>query len=338
MTLRRVFLSLASAALGIVLVALLIRLGKINLRVTLLQLQNVSQVAFAKLVLLNGLLVCLSTQKWRSIDAALRRASDSVPSRTASFALTSAGMALGLVLPVQLGMAAARTLGTYVHGRALKRGTAGTLFEQSFDILIVCFLAVASAATKVYKGGAVMWIVSASAMTALALLAAGPSIRIFLRIAASYPARPATQQNRILRIVWELQHSGLFNPRLARRLVMLSAARFAVLVLMAGQTAEAIGANIPLWHMAAAVPLVVIATVIALTPGGIGVNELASVTALNLFGTAWAVAAQWTLANRILVVASCFVVAACATIMLGVEKIVASSKHGANSKTVTGGI
>src|SRR5260370_31602996 len=91
MSLRRVFLSRASAALGLVLVELLIRLGKINLRVTLLQLQNVSQVAFAKLVLLNGLLVCLSTQKWRSIDAALRRASDSVPSRTASFALTSAG-------------------------------------------------------------------------------------------------------------------------------------------------------------------------------------------------------------------------------------------------------
>src|SRR5271165_291314 len=105
-TLRRVFLLLASVALGVVLVALLIRIGKINLRLTVLQLKSISPVAFAKLVLLNGLLVGLSTAKWRSIDAVWRHSSDSVPSRITSFAITSAGMALGLILPVQIGMTA----------------------------------------------------------------------------------------------------------------------------------------------------------------------------------------------------------------------------------------
>jgi len=325
MTIRRVFLLLASIALAIILVALLIRVGKIDLRLTLVQLESVSPVAFMKLVLLNGLLVYLSTAKWRSIDDVLRRPSDSIPSKTTSFGITSAGMALGLVLPVQVGMAAARTLGTYVHGRPIKRGTAGTLFEQSFDLLMVSFLAAASGATWFYSGGAVMWMACAAAMTILALSAVGPLTGLIRWAGATYSARTAAPDNRILRAVWELQHSNLLNAALARRLVMLSALRFCVVVLMAAQTADAIHAPIPLWHMAAAVPFVFIATIVAVTPGGIGVNELTSTTGLKLFGTPLATAAQWSLANRFLVTASCFAVAICASIMWAVEKMKTSS-------------
>lgn len=323
MTLRRSFLAVASVALAIVLIALLIRVGKINLRVTLQQLRTVSLISFTKLVLLNVLLVYFSSEKWRSIDAAWRQSSDSVPSKPTSFALTSAGLALGMLLPVQLAMATARTLGTYVHGRPLKRGTAGTLLEQGFDLLTVAFLAVASGATWFYGGGAVMWTLSAVAMTALALLAVGPSIRLIRWLAASYNANTAAPRNRILRSFWELQHSGTLNAGLARRLVMLSVGRFCVVVLMSIQTAEAIGLHIPLWQMAAAIPFVVFASVIALTPGGLGVNELTAVSALKVFGTPLAVAAQWALANRVLLAVSYFLVAACAAIMLGVEKIMA---------------
>ena len=182
-------------------------------------------ISFTKLVLLNVVLVYFSSEKWRSIDAAWRRSSDSVPSRTTSFALTSAGLALGMLLPVQLAMATARTLGTYVHGRPLKRGTAGTLLEQGFDLMVVAFLAVASAATWFYRGGAVMWTLSAAAMIALALLAVGPSIRLIRWLAAAYSAGTAPPRNRILRSFWELQNSGVLNAGLARRLVMLSVGR-----------------------------------------------------------------------------------------------------------------
>lgn len=333
MTLRRVFLLLASVALGAVLVALLIKIGKIDLRLTLQQLKSVSPIAFLKLVLLNCLLVFLSTAKWRSIDAVLRRSSDSVPSRITSFAVSSAGMALGLVLPVQIGMTAARTLGTYVHGRPLKRGTAGTLFEQSFDLLIVLFLAVASGVTWYFRGGAVMWTTSAAVMTALGLLAVGPTIRLVRWLGTSYSARTEAPRNRLLLSLWEIQHSSLLNAALGRRLFVLSAVRFGVVVLMAEQTAQAIHAHIPLWDMAAAVPFVVIATVIAVTPGGIGVNELTCATALKLFGTPLAVAAQWTLANRVLATASCFGVAACAAILWAVEKMATPSTDDASPKS-----
>ena len=101
---------------------------------------------------------------------------------------------------------------------------------------------------------------------------------------------------------------------------------------MAEQTARAIHVYIPLWNMAAAVPFVVVATIIAVTPGGIGVNELTSTTALKFFGTPMAVAAQWSVANRLLVTASCFVVAAFALAVWVVENMTRSGTVKASVK------
>lgn len=323
MSLRRLLLALASVTLSVVLIALLVRLGRIDLRLTLYQLQDVRSIIFVKLVLLNGLLIYFSNEKWRSVDAALRHVSDPVPSRSASFAVTGAGMALGLVIPVQLGMTAARTLGMSIYGKTLKRGTAGTLLEQSFDLLTVVFLTVASATTWLCGGGGLMWTVTAAAMTALALLAAEPSIRL-IRWLASYTANVEARQGpvrAILRRFSKLQHSSVLSAALVRRLVMLSAARFAVVVLMAGQTAEAIGAPIPLWHMAAAMPFVVLASAVAVTPGGLGVNELTSASALNIFGTPFSIGARWAVANRVLGVAASFLAAAFAVNALGFKRL-----------------
>src|SRR3984885_14530724 len=97
MNLRRSFLWAASAALTVFLIVLLIKISRLDLSVTVQQLRNVSWLSFTKLVLLNGLLVYLSTEKGRSIDAGWRHSSGSVPSWPKSYALTSAGLALGIV-------------------------------------------------------------------------------------------------------------------------------------------------------------------------------------------------------------------------------------------------
>jgi uncharacterized membrane protein YbhN (UPF0104 family) len=107
----------------------------------------------------------------------------------------------------------------------------------------------------------------------------------------------------------------------------LSTARFAIQVLMAGQTAQAIGVHIPLWQLAAAMPFVIIACVIVVTPGGLGVNELSYATTLHLFGTPLNVGAQWALANRVLVALSCIVVAACAIAALALTKIMGRGRQ-----------
>jgi uncharacterized membrane protein YbhN (UPF0104 family) len=323
MTPRRLSLGIASAALTILLIIVLVKVGKIDLRVTFQQLRSVTLVSLAELVLLTGLHVYLSSQKWRCVDAALRRPSDSIPSRTMSFALTSIGVALGQVLPVQLSMSIARTVGTYFQGGALRRGTGGTLFEQAFDVLIVAFLAIASGVTRLYGGGGTMWTLCAIAMITFAMFAVGPAVRLVRGQAMSLTSRTDAPRNRILRSIADIHESGLLSEGLARKLMALSATRFVIQALMAAQAAKAIGVQIPLWHLAAAMPFVIIACVIVVTPAGLGVNELSYATALHMFGTPLAIGAQWALANRFLVASSCFVVAACAIALLGFEKIVA---------------
>lgn len=323
MTLKRSLLWAGSVALTIFLIFLLVKVSKLDFRVTLQQLRSVSWISFTKLILLTGCHVYLSSLKWRVVDANLRRPTDSALSRTMSFALTSTGVALGQVLPVQVSMSIARTLGTYLHGRAFKRGTGGTLFEQAFDVLIVAFLAIASGFTRFFRGGFTMWAICTLAMAALAMFAIRPTVQLIRRQATALSARKGALRNRILRSIAGLHESGLLSAALGRKLMLLSAARFAIQVLMAGQSAEAIGVHIPLWHFAAAMPFVIIACVIVVTPAGLGVNELSYAATLHMFGTPLNVGAQWALANRFLVASSCFVVAACAIALIGLEKMIA---------------
>jgi uncharacterized membrane protein YbhN (UPF0104 family) len=321
MNLRRSWMWLGSAALTVLLVYVLIKVSKLDFRVTLQQLERVSWLAFTRLVFLTAVHVYLSSLKWRCVDAPLRRPSDSAPSRTMSYALTSTGVALGQILPVQVSMSAARTLGTYFHGKAFKRGTGGTLFEQSFDVLIVGFLVIASFVTRMVGGGGRVWLFCALAMTTLAWVGIGPAVGLIRQRVGGLAARTVNPPNRILRTLAGLQQSGILQASLARQLMLLSAGRFAIQVLMAGQAAEAIGVNIPMWHLAAAMPFVIIACVVVVTPGGLGVNELSYATALHMFGIPLNVGAQWALANRFLVASSCLVVAACAIAVLGLTKM-----------------
>jgi hypothetical protein len=131
------------------------------------------------------------------MDAVIRRSRDAALPGLRSFALTSAGIALGQVLPIPISMVVARTLGMYDHGSALTRGTVGTLFDQGFDFLIVCFLIPASGATRLLKGGAMMWIGVAAPMTLIALFAAGITVRLLRRVAALFSATKRAHPSRL---------------------------------------------------------------------------------------------------------------------------------------------
>ena len=171
-----------------------------------------------------------------------------------------------------------------------------------------------------------MWMVSASAMTAFALLAVGPLIGLIRRMATSYNARTAAPQNRILRSLWEIQHSRLLNAGMARRLVTLSTIRFGVVVLMAGQTSEAIHANIPALAYGSGDA---VCRHGHRDRGNSGWNRGERVYLHNspqFFGTPLATAAGWSLANRVLITASCFAVASFAVLVWGIERISASRK------------
>ena len=326
---RRRLLIAASSALGVTLIIIFVEAAKTDLSLTLKQLQGVRLADFTKVVALTACHIYLSNWKWRAVDAALRCPTDSAPSQLLSFVLTTAGVTLGLLLPVQLTTTSTRTLGTYVHGRAIRRGTTGTLFEQSFDVLVAGFVVLASAMAKVYGGGQMLW----SAMAIIALVASvlcvSPLFRTARWLVAAIGAKPMPTtpwRRAALRWLSAIGCSGFLDVALARNLALLSAIRFMVQIAMAWQVAQAVHLTIPIWHLAAATPLVTLACALIITPGAMGVSELGYTTALNLFGTPLIVGGQWALANRFLITASCLVILALAAIALALRRFTSTSR------------
>lgn len=324
-----VLLSCTSLAAGLLLVILLSAYSGLSLRKAMTQLGDVVSLAFVRLSLLMALYVFLSAEKWRLIDRHMRGTAEALP-RLTGFALTAAGMALGQVLPVQVSVSVARTLGTWVHGRALRRGTVGTLLEQAFDFLVVCVLALATVATRAFRGGAAMWLAFAAIVSLVSLAAVAPVCRLVQAVAARILARRQDRgPSRWRAFLHEVHSSGILEAQLGRRLTGLSLLRFAVLVLIAGQVTSAIHANIPLWHFAAAMPVVVIAMALSITPAGLGVTEVAYAGMLGLFGTSLPAATQWAIANRLLSCVATLLVAVVATLAFLVVRVRGREEAGA---------
>lgn len=308
MTLRKWFLASASVIANILLLKELLRVSHLESKEVLSQLRIVDWTAFANLSLLMALSTYLSSRKWQLLDTVIRRSTDRVQSQFSSFTLTALGVALGQVLPVQVAVSMTRTMGTWVFGSGLRRGTLSTLIEQASDVLIVCLLAAASAGTFLLGGGALMWLGCAATMATLAVVAVPALLKTVRKLASNLTDNQSRAASWV-RAVAALTGSGLVDARLARQLIGLSLLRFAVLVLMAGQTTRAIHASIPLWHLAAAMPIVVLSAALGFAPGGLGVTEFSYCAMLKLFGTTLSNATQWAFANRLLTCMSAFAIA-----------------------------
>lgn len=332
MKVRSVFLSLVSITAGIVLIVALVRVAKVDPRAILQQLEYAKPVRFIGLALLMAFNIFLSGQKWQLMDRVLRRESDAALSRSAYFAFTSVGVALGQVVPTQVSMAVARVLGTQFRGRALTRGTVATLFDQGTDFLVVCFVIPASLISRVSLRGPWVWYGLATAMAVTALVTVSSTVSLIERMATRFSAHGKNPANRWRRGCLELIQSGLLQPSLFRNLFAISLLRFAVLVLMAGETSRAIGSTIPLWQLAASMPFVVLSNALAITPGGIGLNEFTFTTALRMFGTPLTAAAEWSLANRALTAASAFAIAACTAVVILLRSLIRRGNSFSSSK------
>jgi uncharacterized membrane protein YbhN (UPF0104 family) len=315
-----------SCAMGALFLLLAVKAGKVDTGITLRELRDVAPTPLIALVLLTAVHISLSNQKWRCVDAVLRAPSDAVPSIGNSFGMTAIGVALGQLLPMHLGVITARTVGSHFLGRPFARGTIGSVFEQSFDVLIMGLLSLASFITLLSHGGSSTWIFAGSLMVTVALLAAACVMRWIHRLGSSVAGCRFFGWS-IRRHLETLRNSGLLSPTLVRKLIVLSTARFAVQVLMAAQVGAAIGIHIQVWHLAASIPLVILACVIILTPGGIGISELGYAGILHLFGTPLNTGAQWAVASRILISGSCFTIAGFTVLFAGAIKLRPYSKR-----------
>ena len=289
------FLSLAGA--GLLLAYLAAHTG-LDLAGAMRLIVGLDAVSLAEITVLLGFNSYLAGEKWRLLDRLLGPDEQSGMTRTAYFAWTAVGVGLGQLLPAPLSLGLCRSLGSHLHQRGAMRGAGLTVFEQLFDVIAAGLLGLASAAVVVTASGSLGWVLCAvaAAVAGFAVCSATGSIPFavcgLLRLAAALKLGLGAG---------ERDRSRLLQPAVTRRLLALSLLRFAILVAIAATSAAAVPVEIPVWRLAAALPFAIIGNALAVTPGGLGVNEWAMSSALFAFGTPFATAAQWAIANRILV-------------------------------------
>lgn len=258
--------------------------------------------AFAETALLLGFNNVLAGEKWRLITVRLHQDDGRSMPRLLYFAFTSIGVALGQILPAQLTVVLSRSIGAHLYGgRGLRRGAFATLFDYFFDLLIAVFFVLSSVLVLVTGGGAGTWALYALAIAIAGFLLYGAAARLAVGVARSLGSRGC---GRFHGFCTTIALSPLLAPNFGRRLLAISAVRFAVLVLIGAVSANAVALDVPVWRLAASLPFAVIANALAITPGGLGINEWTVSSALFALGTPFQTSAQWAVINRVLVAAA----------------------------------
>lgn len=298
----------ASIVLAAILVGFL--LAETDLRAVAALLARARPVPFAILVLLVGFNAFLAGMKWRMVDERLERENPSPLPVSFYFGLSAIGVAVGQVAPVQVGTALSRSIGSHFYGgRAIMRGTGATLFEQLFDLLVAAYLAVASVIVLLTGAGALAWALLAVAMGVAGLFFTTIAVRLVAATAHWLGSMEMLAgRRRVLGLLESVAGSALLAPEVARWLFFLSLVRFAGLCVMAVMTSRAVGIDIPLWQIGGMMPFGVLANLIAITPGALGINEWTMVSVLVMFGPSFSVSAQWAVVNRVLMAGASFIV------------------------------
>ena len=274
--------------------------------------------ALVLIALLMGFNSFLAGEKWRLVVSRLDTVECRRIPRQLYFALSAIGVSLGQFLPSQVSTAFVRTIGARAYVRlALRRGAGATLFEQSFDFLAAILFGLVTILVIVTGGGALEWASSALIATLLGFALSAIAAPVAASVSRWLNALPPWVCGRPVRAgLADLAGSSLLRWDLTSRLFALSVLRLGILVLVGAVSASALSLDIPLWHLAAIFPFSVLAMVLALTPGALGVNEWAFSTVLVALGTPFQVAAQWAVGTRILAIVATGLVGILALLMI----------------------
>jgi uncharacterized protein (TIRG00374 family) len=220
---------------------------------------------------------------------------------------------LAQVLPLQLCTVAVRSLALRRHEELpLRRGAASTIYDQFFDLLIPVVLLVPS---LLYVSGwiaaASFWLIGLSflAITALAVSLWGFRLLVWgLRGLAMLPV--VGERFRIL--AGNLPERGegtLFHRRMVATLFGLSLLRYSNWVGRIYLVAFATGLGISFLQVASALPVILMAFLIMITPGGLGVVEWGWVGVLALMQVPATTAAEFALVSRVFLLLSAVLMA-----------------------------
>src|SRR5262249_52979563 len=147
-----------------------------------------------------------------------------------------------------------RSLGAQLAtGSGAVRGALATVFEQMFDIVVVCLCGPVSVYC-LWRGDIGWWGVGAVAAFAAGFMLVPPAVGLMAAVTARLVKAPTVLGARIGKLGRALASSGLFERRLTQRLFVLSALRFVLLCLMSVASAHAVELNISVLQIAAALP------------------------------------------------------------------------------------
>jgi uncharacterized protein (TIRG00374 family) len=253
------------------------------------------------ILVLTGANLAFGTLKWLLVIRAFAPEQGLLP-RFSDALLTSAlGELLGQTMPVQAGIALARSMASrFGIGRSLRGNLGTTIYEQLFDLLVLCSAAIVGLLGQMTHLGAVGWLFLAFlSVSALALI----SFRLptLLKLCTRWLGR-------ILRVdkqgdIFGLQEAAIRSSRISfsvvTQLITLSILRYVVNLM---RVVVVLGA-LSMWVYAIPAmigfPLIQIVGVVPITPGNLGVIEWTWSAVLASAGATMAAAAVFALTSRI---------------------------------------
>lgn len=293
-------LTLAGAVLGAVLLAIFFRRSPVPWSEMLEALRAVEPWGLVLVFATTALHCMLTAWKWRFVTRLTATGAD----LGAGYYLYTALIALfSQMLPVQIAVMAGRSLALRAHHRVpVRRGAAGAIHDQVFDILVPLVVLPPALLYFLGKIGS-----AGAALSSLALLIAGGIAfavlggAFFSRAARVLPilSRPAPPPG-----AGGGSFVRLYEGRALAALYALSAVRFLNLVLRAWLVARSVGLDVGLDLMLYCNALVTCALLLGFVPGALGVVEWGWVATLSAFGVDGPAAFQYAIASRIVIVAT----------------------------------
>jgi hypothetical protein len=229
----------------------------------------------AAIVGLTALNILISAEKWRLIMAARAKASAETVDHPVAFFYTALGALLGQVMLPQLSTTLLRGLAARLHtDKSAMAGARTAVIEQSFDLIVGLLLA---AATVLVIAG---------------LLAPPhwPWAVVLMLAAVSLGAC----------LIGRWRRPFGLTPGLGLTLVALSGLRYLVLAARAVLVVWCAALPLVWWLPAMTLPLAQLSTLLAVTPGNLGITEWGWSGALALLGVPMAAAASFVLVHRVL--------------------------------------
>jgi uncharacterized protein (TIRG00374 family) len=303
--------TLFSLFCGVILIIALMSFARVDGGKILNRLSSLDPAGLAALIGLWSVYTIVSAEKWLLIERHYN--AKNIPSHSIAFALTALGWVAGQVSPVQVATAFMRGLGSKILvQRNAWHSAAATLYEQAFDLMVVALLGIVSIFCLI-SDLTQIWLMTSVLLLAFFTLTLRFSSALMQKLLLMFSNARLLPQ----RVKQVLAGSDkMLDLLLVRKLVLFSILRFALLCFAAAMTTYAANMSVPAVHLAMAMPIVALASLLPLTPGALGVNEFVFASVLAALGTPFELGLQWALINRLLMILSSLLIGTCGVFLL----------------------